>query len=191
MLLSKFDWFIFKVTLTVLGLIMTIFVLENFFFWLALILGVIAIVYFVKVPKKQQNFDMIDTYYDEWDERVFTKESLDFSKLSNEELYRFDDINMIKAVSDDVIDLERTNFRQDENVVILRKFMGDTKIIVPKGMAVSVDYSSLKGTANLFGDRSNLSKERIRYYSDDFSENTRHLKICVDVFVGDLTVICL
>ncbi|WEV60352.1 cell wall-active antibiotics response protein LiaF [Streptococcaceae bacterium ESL0729] len=191
MLLSKFDWFIFKLILTVLGLVMAIFVFENFFFWLALILAVIAIVYFVRLPKKQQNFDMIETYYDEWDDRVFIKENLDFSRISGQELYRFDDINIIKVISDDVIDLEQTNFRQDENIIMLRKFIGDTKIIVPKGMAVSVDYASLRGGVNLFGERSNLSKERIKYYSDDFTENPRRLKIYVDTFMGDLTVVCL
>ncbi|OFI46198.1 cell wall-active antibiotics response protein LiaF [Floricoccus penangensis] len=191
MLLSKCRWFVLKMIMAILSLIMAVFILGNFYIWAAIVLAVVAVVIFVKVPQKDQNFDIIDTYYDESEGVVFDKQKLNFSAASAEEYYRFDDINIIKSISDDVIDLEHTNFRKLDNVVMIRKFAGNTKIIVPNNMAVSVDYSSMKGQANFFGEKTVSNRERVKYYSHDFSEEIPHLRIYVDVVYGDLTVIKL
>lgn len=63
---------------------------------------------------------------------------------------RFDDINLFRMVGKDTIHLEEVILTNHDNVIILRKGIGDTKIIVPVDVAVSLKVNSLYGELSIF-----------------------------------------
>ena len=77
---------------------------------------------------------------------------------------RFDDINLFRLMGKDTIHLEQVIITNHDNVIILRKFFGNTKIIVPVDVAVSLT-------------------------TPDFKRAHKSVKIVLSTFVGNVEVV--
>ena len=69
-------------------------------------------------------------------------QSPSFFKLPD---FQFDDINLFRLMGKDTIHLERVILTNHDNVIILRKMIGTTKIIVPVDVEVSLSVNCLYG----------------------------------------------
>lgn len=65
--------------------------------------------------------------------------------FSSYQTCRFDDINLFRLMGKDTIHLEHVILSNHDNVIILRKLVGTTRIIVPVDVEVSLSVNSLYG----------------------------------------------
>lgn len=105
------------------------------------------------------------------------------------DVYEWNDINIILLSGDTIIDLGNTLLPKDDNIILIRKGFGRTRILIPFGVGVMLEHSSLFGEVVFEETRYQLKNESLRLYSRDYDSNPRHLKIITNVLVGDIEVI--
>lgn len=113
------------------------------------------------------------------------------SRSVGNEVFEWDDINISVLMGDTIIDLGNTLLPLEENVILLRKGMGQTRIIVPVGVGVSLNHSALAGKVEFAGETFRLANETIKLYSKDYDQATRKIKVVSNVGLGDFEVIYL
>ncbi len=69
-------------------------------------------------------------------------------------IYEWDDINIDLISGDTIIDLGNTLLPKEDNIIIIRKGFGRTRILVPLGVAILLEHST-------FTERYVLKKKNI------------------------------
>lgn len=106
-------------------------------------------------------------------------------------VYEWDDININLLSGDTIVDLGNTLLPKDDNIIIIRKGFGKTRILIPLGVAVVLEHSTFYGNVTFDDEKYQLKNETIKLYSSDFDTNNRRLKIITNSLVGDVEVICV
>jgi lia operon protein LiaF len=106
-------------------------------------------------------------------------------------IFEWNNINMSVLMGDTIIDLGNTLLPAEENIILIRKGFGQTRIIVPAGVGVSLHHSALQGQVTFQHETYQLSNETLILYSDDYAEASRKIKIVSNSFFGDFEVIYL
>ncbi|WP_416354123.1 cell wall-active antibiotics response protein LiaF [Agrilactobacillus fermenti] len=105
------------------------------------------------------------------------------------DLYLWDDMNLSIVAGDTIVDLGNTLLPTErENIIIMRKGFGRTRILVPVGTKVQVNHSVFFGKLVLDQETMQLHNENISVTLDAENSN-RELRIITNVWVGDLEVI--
>lgn len=107
------------------------------------------------------------------------------------EIYEWDDINYTKLAGDTVIDIGNTIIPKDQNIILIRKAFGNTKILIPEEVAISLDFSVFLGRVHIGEDELVLNNEVITFRSDRYDESSRKLKIVTNILLGDIEVVFL
>lgn len=155
--------------------------------WLMLVL---AIIYFGLVmvevsevslfnyaPWKRKQIKMIKTTSrNARSGKRFKRSWLGSQRLGND-TYEWDDINFSVVIGDTIIDLGNTLLPKEDNVVIIRKGFGRTRILVPTGIGVMLEHSSMRGAVHFDSEVYHLNNESLKLYSEDYDEATRRLKV--------------
>jgi hypothetical protein len=93
-------------------------------------------------------------------------------------------------VGKDTIHLEEVILTNHDNVIILRKGIGDTKIIVPVDVAVSLKVNSLYGELFFLGQTvRELRNESISLTTPDFDRANKSVKIVIASLIGNVEVV--
>lgn len=176
--------------LTACLLIFFLIMMLNPFIILAMIVGLIYIMinHFSQVQKNNRLAELsfetrpvtLTKYRNQW----FGQED----DLSSDTYY-FDDIDVIRISGNDTIDLSKVILRNQDNVILIRKVYGPTKILVPIDVSVSLTVSSIYGSVAFFDHKAyDLRNETIKLRSDDYEESNRSVKIVISNFAGDTEV---
>ncbi len=104
-------------------------------------------------------------------------------------IYEWDDLNFTLLSGDTIIDLGNTLLPKEDNIVIIRKGFGRTRILIPLGIGIMVEHSSLAGNLIFEKEKFHLRNESIKIYSEDYDESQRRLKVVTNNLFGDLEVI--
>ncbi|MGC6769626.1 cell wall-active antibiotics response protein LiaF [Enterococcus sp. LJL128] len=104
-------------------------------------------------------------------------------------VYEWDDININVLSGDTIVDLGNTLLPKDDNVIIVRKGFGRTRILVPLGVAVLLEHSTFFGSVTFEDEKYHLKNESFKIYSDSYDDNPRRLKIITNTLLGDVEVI--
>ena len=179
-------------------------VLSTFTFWLMLAVGLafaiikggslfenLQVDAIVDMPWKQKKYMGVETKEPVSHAGKRRKQQWLGNQHIGEDVYEWNDINISLLMGDTIIDLGNTLLPNEENVVLLRKGLGQTRIIVPMGVGVSVHHSVLKGTVTFDHQVYPLSNETITLYSKDYDTATRTIKIVSNSLLGDFEVIYL
>lgn len=105
--------------------------------------------------------------------------------------FEWDDINMTVAAGDTIIDLGNTLLPKGENVVVIRKGFGKTRILVPVGVGIAIDHSAMIGTLSVDGKEVPMKNETRKYFSEDYDDASHHIHILTNVLVGDVEVLAV
>lgn len=113
--------------------------------------------------------------------------------LGNERIgstvYEWDDINLSILSGDTIIDLGNTILPKNDNIVLVRKGLGRTRILIPTGIGVQLEHSAFAGKVIFESKETELRNEVLTVFSSDYSESSRKLKIVSNTLLGDLEVI--
>lgn len=106
------------------------------------------------------------------------------------DFHAFDDINVIRLTGSDTIDLSHVIVTGKDNVVIIRKIFGPTKILVPIDVAVKLDVSSIYATVHYFDfEGYDLRNESLKLWQSENDNYLKAVKIIVNTIVGDVEVV--
>ncbi|WP_035053479.1 cell wall-active antibiotics response protein LiaF [Carnobacterium pleistocenium] len=194
-----------KKTNLAIGLLLTAFALMSLGgFWYMSIAAVIF--FYMNYGKVFSKMDTFNFQQAPWNEKeivvVETTDSLPknakrFKRnwLGNERIgssiYEWDDINFSIFMGDTIIDLGNTLLPKEESYILIRKGFGKTRILVPTGIGVMIEHSSVKGKVLFEGQCYMLENESIKMYSKQYESQARTIKIITSVIVGDLEVITI
>lgn len=106
-----------------------------------------------------------------------------------DEIYEWEDVNITKLAGDTVVDLGNTILPKENNIVMLRKGFGDTKLLVPEEVAVSLDLSVLLGKVKIGNEELILKNETLKWRSDRYEQSSRKIKLISNVLFGEIEVI--
>ncbi|CAM3253241.1 cell wall-active antibiotics response protein LiaF [Vagococcus fessus] len=122
--------------------------------------------------------------------RRFKRPWLGNQRIGNN-VYEWDDINYTSFAGDTIIDLGNTLLPKQDNVIMIRKGFGRTRVLVPVGVGIVIEHSTLLGNALVEEQFYRLRNESLKVYSDDYDESQRRLKIVTSTLMGDVEVIRL
>lgn len=105
------------------------------------------------------------------------------------QVFEWDDINVALLAGDTIVDLGNTLLPKEDSVVIVRKGFGRTRILVPYGIGILFEHSTLYGKVDFDESHQVLRNETVKIYSEDYDESSRRLKIVTNTLVGDIEVI--
>jgi len=188
-----------------LGLLFVLFsVLSTQAAWL---MGLVAIIFMIspyfgnshqsaaeykkKPPWHQKEFFAVDSLGAKSPKAEFQKMTWLGRDYIGKTAFEWDDINFTKFMGETVIDLGNTILPNKENTIVIRKVVGNTKILVPSEVGITVNYSTLFGKFKNEDDNHTLKNEQIKYVEDHYDEKPRKLHIVVNVLIGELEVISL
>lgn len=132
----------------------------------------------------------------EWDEETetetkFTRNRWFGDDTEGKKVFEWDDKNFTKLMGDTFFDLGNTILPKKENTIVIRKGFGDTKVIVPKDVALSIDISLALGKLVIDTEEYDLKNETIKWQSKDYQTSLRKLRIVSNTLVGEVEVIYL
>lgn len=105
------------------------------------------------------------------------------------EVFEWDNINLAVAAGDTIIDLGNTFLPKGDNVIVIRKGFGKTRVLVPVGVGVMVSYSAGLGSLVIDGTKHKAHAETIEQFSPDYDTAVRRIHIMTNVIVGDVEVV--
>ena len=110
--------------------------------------------------------------------------------MHDSDFYAFDDINMVRLTGSDTIDLSNVIVTGKDNVVIIRKVFGPTKILVPIDVSVKLNVSAIYGSVRYFDfEEYDLRNESLKLWHPKDEECLKAVKVIVNVLAGDVEVV--
>lgn len=106
-------------------------------------------------------------------------------------IYSWENVNYTKILGNTVFDLGNTLLPKEVNIILIRKGVGHTKVIIPEGIAVSLDVSILVGKITIEKEEHTLLNENFKWYSENYQVSDRKIKLVANVLLGELEVIFL
>ena len=106
-----------------------------------------------------------------------------------ERLYDSDNIVINVVAGDTILDLGELMLSSDTQIVFIHKGFGNTRIIVPHGVGVLLNHSTLFGDVQFEQFEQQLVNKTISLYSDDYAVATKKIRIVTQCLVGDFEVI--
>lgn len=81
--------------------------------------------------------------------------------------YCFDDINIIRISGNDTVDLTNVIVTGMDNIIVIRKIFGNTTILVPIDVTVTLDVSSIYGSVDFLDVSNMIYNESIKLKETD------------------------
>lgn len=172
-----------------ISLFFLVFMLNPYFIFGMLLVAVYMIVnFFSRYEKKNQYTHILldDQPLEAHREKTQWFGNQDHSK----DQYGFEDINITRLFGNDIVDLDEGVLVGRDNIVVIRKTFGRTKILVPIDVEVSLSASSLYGRVRFlnlsFWD---LRNESFSISSPGYRESHKRVKLVINCLFGDVEVI--
>ena len=176
--------------LLTIGLVLLFLILMlNPYIIMAIVLGVVYVVinHFSQVKKKNR-YALIRFREEDLKAKPIRSQWIG-SHTHDSDFYAFDDINIIRLTGSDTIDLSRVIVTGKNNVVIIRKIYGPTKILVPIDVSVKWETAAIYGSVRYFDfEEYDLRNESLKLWHED-EEALKVVKIIVSTLAGDIEVV--
>lgn len=122
---------------------------------------------------------------------LLKSQSMFDSRDENKNIYEWDDINLVYFGGNTIIDLGNTILPSGENIVMIRKVFGRTRVIIPKGLGLRLNVSAISGQVVFESQQYLLRGDNFQWTSPGYSEADRKLKVLITLVTGDIEVILL
>ncbi|MBC1921047.1 Predicted membrane protein [Listeria grayi] len=157
------------------------------------IVGIFAIIYYIN-RKRAPQLLMLQTK--EPGERQTGKEHFVKNQwFGNQRMldvvYEWDDINIHTGIGDTIIDLGNTVLPTGESIIMIRSISGKIRLLVPFDLGVCIEHSAVFGHLQYEKQYMTMQNNTVKYYSDNYNDAVRKVKITTSVLFGDLEVIRL
>lgn len=154
---------------------------------------VLAIVYVLinhfSQVKKKNRYALIQFKKDDVEVKTVRNQWIG-SNNHESDFYAFEDINIIRLSGTDTIDLTNVIVSGHDNVIMIQKVFGATKVLVPIDVAVCADISSVYGSVRYFDfEEYDLRNESIKLRYEEDAKPLKQVKLIVNIIAGDVEVV--
>lgn len=112
------------------------------------------------------------------------------SAVYGEKIYSFDDLTIQLIGGDTIIDLGNTLLPSErDNVCIIQKGLGRTRILVPVGVGVKLEHSAFWGQVQLLNQGQIMRNQTMTWQNKEYGTVQRNIRIMSNVMIGDLEVV--
>ena len=139
--------------------------------------------------KKNKQMIMVETTEPKSHDGQKKKQPWFGNQRIGDRVYEWDDININILSGDTIIDLGNTILPKKENVILIRKGVGRTRVLIPSGIGVQLEHTALLGTVYFEEQEIKLRNDELQLYSADYSQSSRQIKIITTSLIGDIEVI--
>ena len=102
----------------------------------------------------------------------------------------FRDLTITRLFGKDTIHLDEVIVVNHDNVIIMRKMFGNTKIILPVDVELSLQVNTLYGELRLFSQKPRkLRNETVSIETPNYRSSHRTVKLVIAGIVGDVEVV--
>lgn len=102
----------------------------------------------------------------------------------------FSDINSIRIIGGDLIDLKDSVLSPDQNLIHLAKGLGNTRILLPIDMEVQLQVAAVYGQVRFLNqDVTYLRSQGQVFESEAYQRSNRSIKIVISQLAGEVEVI--
>jgi lia operon protein LiaF len=173
--------------------IAAIIIISTFFFKFILLIILLSLLFKYRKKKKNPKTIKVETIEPTTDKKMYRKQPFITNKLLGNQrvlnhVYEWDDINIQTGIGDTVIDLSMTMLPLGESVLMIRGQLGNIQLLIPYDIGFSINHSTLSGSIKFFGNEEKLFNQNTVYYSDNYQEATRKIKILTSLSIGDIEV---
>lgn len=170
-------------------LIFLVFMINPYFILGMLLASVYMIVNFFARYEKRSQYNRVIL-----DERPLEMNREKSQWFGNQEhsldRYGFEDLNIIRLFGNDIVDLDETALVGRDNILVIRKTFGRTKIVVPIDVEVSLSAASLYGRVHFLGlSYWDLRNESLAISSPNYQDSHKRVKIVINCLFGDIEVV--
>lgn len=171
------------------SLIFLVFMLNPYFILGMLLTAVYMLVNFFARYEKQSQYTRV--LLDEQPLEAKREKSQWFGNQEQSfDHYGYEDLNLIRLFGNDIIDLDEAALVGRDNILVIRKTFGRTKIVVPIDVEVSLSAASLYGRVHFLGlSYWDLRNENLSITSPDYRESHKRVKVVVNCLFGDVEVV--
>ncbi|WP_167360038.1 cell wall-active antibiotics response protein LiaF [Halobacillus dabanensis] len=106
----------------------------------------------------------------------------------NEENWKVEPMNLWNGVGDYKFDFTRAFIPDLDTPIIVRGWVGDVKMLVPKHVPFRVDAKVKTGDIRVAGHKADGMNRSFQFETEDYSSATRRLTINIDLGVGSIRV---
>lgn len=138
---------------------------------------------------RKKQIIMVATKEPEKQPEPITRQKYFGSQNIGNQVYAWDDINLSVLAGDTIIDLGNTLLPKKQNIILLRKVFGRTRILVPQGICLEIQHVAFRGDLHVDNTVYSLNQEQIIIQETLYTESERKLKLISNVFIGDVEVI--
>jgi len=173
------------------GLVIFILTLLSSFFFLLMVFGALFYMLYLfweKASKPTKMEIAINEQASNDSREAFVKNTFLGDQQLNHEGFRSDDINIHTGIGTTEIHFENTVLPKGDTIVIIRGFIGSTKLYVPYDAGVSVEHACLFGQTDLFGNHKIGFNQNVKVVNDSYQDAPRRLRIYTSIVAGDIEV---
>lgn len=176
--------------LLTVGLVLLFLILMlNPYIIMAVVLGVVYVVINRFSQVKKNRFALVRFREEDLKAKPIRNQWIG-ADMHDSDFYAFDDINMVRLTGSDTIDLSNVIVTGKDNVVIIRKVFGPTKILVPIDVSVKLNVSAIYGSVRYFDfEEYDLRNESLKLWHPKDEECLKAVKVIVNVLAGDVEVV--
>lgn len=138
---------------------------------------------------RKKNIIMVQTKEPSEEKEIISKRNYIGTQIIGNHVFEFDDINLTIFAGDTIIDLGNTILPKGQNIVVLRKGFGRTRILVPHGIQIEILHEAYRGEFHFQQYHYSLNAEEVKIHDMKYAESERKIKIISNVLLGDLEVI--
>jgi lia operon protein LiaF len=99
------------------------------------------------------------------------------------------DTELWNAVGDIRVNLTTAHIEDGTHHITIGGWIGDVRVLVPEGLAVTVHASVGLGDLNVFNDHHSGTGRKVHYVDPHFAEAAKRVVINVDLKIGDVQII--
>ena len=100
------------------------------------------------------------------------------------------DITLLRMLGEDTIHLEDVIVVNHDNVIVIRKGFGETKIVIPLDVEIQLQINTLYGDLNFLNHPPRkLRNETISLTTPDYKRASKTVKIVLVSFLGNVEVV--
>lgn len=166
-----------------------VFMINPYFIFGMLLAAVYMIVNFFARYEKRSQYNRV--LLDEQPLEMHREKSQWFGSQEHSlDRYGFEDLNVIRLFGNDIVDLDETALVGRDNILVIRKTFGRTKVVVPIDVEVSLSAASLYGRVQFLGlSYWDLRNESLAISSPKYKDAHKRVKIVVNCLFGDVEVV--
>lgn len=168
-------------------------ILSTVFFKLVLFSVLIYLLFRYRKKKKDPKIIKVETIQPKSQSKInrkqpYIKNKFFGSQRIENNIYEWDDINIQCGIGKTVIDLSMTMLPVGESTIVIRGLAGNIQLLTPYDVAISVNHSAITGNVNIYGLEENVFNQNTIYFSDNYNESSRKIKIITSLPFGDFEV---